>query len=107
MLWIKSIATELEESVANPDLDIDTELPLCGNCFVCKKCHGKQFYKDGMKMLLFQVLGVKEGIEEEITTNNTMAVIWKKEDKSKNTFNVKHPRVGDVEATVLNLLLPA
>ena len=33
----KCIATKLEESVANPDLDIETESPSCGNCFVCKK----------------------------------------------------------------------
>ena len=32
----KCIAQELEEAMANPNSDIDTESQPCGNCFVCK-----------------------------------------------------------------------
>ena len=67
----KCIAQELKEAVANPNSDINTDSQPCGNCFVGKgSCHGKPFWGKGIKMLLFKVLVVKEGIEGEVTTDN-------------------------------------
>ena len=67
----KCITQELEEAMANPNSDIDTKSQPCGNCFVCKgSCHGKPFCREGIKKLLFSVLGVKGGIEGEITNDN-------------------------------------
>ena len=55
-------------------------------------------------MLFFKVLGVKEGIEGEVTTDNITTEIWKQEKKCKDAFNIKKPTVGDVEVTLLVLI---
>merc|ERR1712183_1238243 len=55
-------------------------------------------------MLLFSVLGVKEGIAGEITTDNITTEIRKQEKECKDAFNIKKPTVGDVEATLLVLI---
>ena len=55
-------------------------------------------------MLLFKVLGVKEGIEGEVTTDNITTEIRKQEKECKDAFNIKKPTVGDVEATLLVLI---
>ena len=74
----KCIAQELEEAMANLNSDINTESQPCGNCFICKgSCHGKPFWSQGIEMLLFSVLGMKEGIEGETTTDNITTEIWK------------------------------
>merc|ERR1712037_492136 len=101
----KCIAQELEEMMANPNLDIVTNSQPCGNCFVCKgSCHGKPFRRQGIEKLLFSVLGVKEGIEGEITADNITTEIRKREKECKDAFNIKKPIVGDVEATLLVLI---
>ena len=39
-----SIGITLEEAMENPNLDVDTNLQSCNNCFVCQKnCHGRPF----------------------------------------------------------------
>merc|ERR1712183_10450 len=55
-------------------------------------------------MLLFSVLGVKEGIAGEITTDNITTEIRKQEKECKDAFNIKKPTVGNVEATQLVLI---
>ena len=55
-------------------------------------------------MLLFKVLGVKEDIEGEVTTDNITTEIWKQEKGCKDSFNIKKPTVWDVESTLLVLI---
>ena len=74
----KCIAQELEEAMANPNSNVDTDSQPCGNCYICTgSCHGNPFRKQGILTLLFKVLGVKEGIEGEVTTDNITTEIRK------------------------------
>ena len=80
--------------MTNPNSDIDTNFHPCGNCFVCKESfHSKPFWREGIQMLLFKVLGVKEDIEGEVTTDNITTEIWKQEKGCKDSFNIKKPTV--------------
>ena len=99
------IAQELENAMSNPNVVIDTSPDPCGRCFACtNKCHGRQFRKDDLKSLLFNLFVVGEGVEGELTTRNITNVIRKRQYECKDIFNVKKPMVVEVEIAVLTLI---
>lgn len=69
-----------------------------------KKCRGKWFWKQQIKILLFKVLDKKKGIEGEVPADNITTKIWKRDKEYKDAFDIAKPTAGDIEAMVLVLI---
>lgn len=106
MVAPKCISQQLEEMMANPDKDtVSVGSETCKHCFVCNNyIRGKKKWKKTMTKLLWSVMGKKEEIEGELTTDIVTNAIRKRKEDCKNVFNVAEPACRDVEGTLLMLI---